>query len=131
MDAPLMAEFVAQLDSINGLADRWPGFIWRLVDEDPNDPAALSLGEATLINLSVWVGPKPLADFVYGMAHGAVMRRRREWFTAQSEANVVLWWIPRGTTPTVADAVQRLTQLRTAGPTAQAFTFRNLFSEPR
>jgi len=30
LDDPLMAGFVARLDEINALADRIPGFVWRL-----------------------------------------------------------------------------------------------------
>jgi hypothetical protein len=54
LDSPSMSGFTAQLDSINGLADASPGFIWRLKDEDPNDPGVRALGEGMLINLSVW-----------------------------------------------------------------------------
>ena len=30
MDEPIMREFVARLAEINALADRTPGFVWRL-----------------------------------------------------------------------------------------------------
>jgi len=33
---PLLADFVAQLDEINALADRSPGFVWRLQTETGN-----------------------------------------------------------------------------------------------
>ena len=36
MEDPLMREFVDNLDRINELADRSPGFIWRLKDEENN-----------------------------------------------------------------------------------------------
>jgi hypothetical protein len=78
MDSASMAGFAAQLDSINALADTSPGFVWRLEDEDPNDPAVRALGTSTLINLSVWRDARSLADFVYRSAHSGVMRRRRE-----------------------------------------------------
>ena len=122
-----MAEFVAQLDAINALADGSPGFVWRLKDEDPNDPAALALGESMLINLSVWLGAEPLAKFVYRSAHAEVMRRRAEWFAPLSQAHVVLWWIAAGTVPTVAEAGARLRHLREHGASPRAFTFRSLF----
>jgi hypothetical protein len=127
MDSASMAGFAAQLESINALADGSPGFVWRLEDEDPNDPAARALGTATLINLSVWRDVRSLADFVYRSAHSDVMRRRREWFTQIAEPYVVLWWVPAGHLPTIAEAVGRLTLLREQGATAQAFTFRSQF----
>ena len=43
------------------------------------------------------------------------------------EVYAVLWWIPAGTIPTVADADQRLQRLRRNGPTAGAFTFEQMF----
>ena len=51
------------------------------------------------------------------------MRRRREWFTRMGDAYLVLWWVPEGHEPTVAEAVARLEHLREHGPTAEAFTF--------
>ena len=33
MDSPVMAEFAANLDRINALAERSPGFVWRLRTE--------------------------------------------------------------------------------------------------
>jgi hypothetical protein len=36
LDSPTMAEFVALLEEINALADRSPGFVWRLQSEAGN-----------------------------------------------------------------------------------------------
>ena len=36
LDSPLLADFVAGLDSVNAAADAAPGFIWRLQTEDGN-----------------------------------------------------------------------------------------------
>ncbi len=36
LDDPIMAEFVSLLDEINALADRSPGFVWRLQTEAGN-----------------------------------------------------------------------------------------------
>jgi uncharacterized protein DUF3291 len=32
LDAPVMAELSARIDEINAVADRSPGFVWRLQD---------------------------------------------------------------------------------------------------
>ena len=130
LDSPSMAGFAAQLDSINGLADVSPGFIWRLKDEDPNDPGVRALGEGMLINLSVWRDAPSLAEFVYRSAHAGVMRRRREWFTQIAEPYVVLWWVAAGNVPSIAEAARRLGLLRAQGASAEAFTFRSPFPSP-
>ena len=36
LDDPIMEGFRTQLDPINALADRTPGFVWRLQGEDGN-----------------------------------------------------------------------------------------------
>jgi hypothetical protein len=47
-----------------------------------------------------------------------------------SEAYMVMWWIPAGHRPSLAEAAERLALLRTQGPSAEAFTFRLLFPAP-
>jgi hypothetical protein len=58
------------------------------------------------------------------------MRRRREWFERMSEAFMVLWWVPRGHRPGIAEAIARLEMLRREGPTPAAFSFRQAFPPP-
>jgi hypothetical protein len=36
LDSPLLAEFMAALDSVNALAEASPGFVWRLKSESGN-----------------------------------------------------------------------------------------------
>jgi hypothetical protein len=36
LESPIMADFVARLDEINSLADRSPGFVWRLQTDEVN-----------------------------------------------------------------------------------------------
>jgi hypothetical protein len=71
-----------------------------------------------------------LGDFVYRSEHVEVMRQRARWFARLTEAIVVLWWVPAGTVPTVADALGRFEHLRRHGPSARAFTFRTPFPAP-
>ena len=125
---PLIADFMAALDPVNALADAAPGFVWRLQTEDGNATAIRPYeDDRMLVNLSVWESAEALADFVYRSDHVRFLRRRREWFEPPVAAIVVLWWIPAGTTPTAAVAVERLEHLRRHGPTARAFTFRQRF----
>lgn len=137
LDSPQLAGFVGQLDSVNAVADNAPGFLWRLQTEDGNATAlrafeadAAAADGGILINMSVWETVEALAAYVFGDAHLAVLRRRREWFERMSEAYVALWWIPRGHVPTIAEAEGRVRHLRTHGPTPHAFTLRQHFSPP-
>jgi hypothetical protein len=129
IDGDVMREFVANLDPINAIADGAPGFVWRLQTEDGN-ATAISVFDDLMINLSVWESPEALAEFVYRSAHRDVMVRRREWFERMGDAFMALWWVPAGHRPSVAEAEDRVLHLRAHGPTAYAFTFRQLFPAP-
>jgi hypothetical protein len=131
MDSPVMAEFAANLERINALADSSPGFVWRLQTED-GDATALRPFEddRTLVNMSVWRDIESLSAYVYQSAHVEVMRRRREWFERMDQAFLVLWWVPRGHRPTVAEAIGKLEALRSRGPTSAAFSFRQPHAAP-
>ncbi len=55
LEDPRMAEFVANLDAINGLAERSPGFIWRLVNINGSTTTVRLFDDPLLlVNLSVW-----------------------------------------------------------------------------
>ena len=54
LESPTMADFVANLDRINALAESSPGFVWRLKSDEGNATAFRPLGEETLVNVSVW-----------------------------------------------------------------------------
>lgn len=131
LDTPTMAGFVARLEDINALADRAPGFVWRLKTEDGDATAIRPYADdRVLVNLSVWTGLAELRDFVYRSPHAEVMRQRRAWFEPLQEAFVVLWWVPAGHRPSVEEAKERLEYLRQHGDTAHAFTYRHPFAAP-
>jgi Domain of unknown function (DUF3291) len=130
LDAPRMADFMAALAPVNAVADASPGFVWRLQTEDGDATAIRAFGGRLMINLSVWESVESLRAFVYGSAHAAVLRRRREWFERLGEPETALWWVPAGTIPTIADAEERLAHLRTHGPTPRAFTLREVRQPP-
>jgi hypothetical protein len=131
LDGPELAGFVAELEPVNALADAAPGFVWRLQTEDGDATAVRGFGDDRLIvNMSVWTSLEALAAFVYTGHHREVLARRRQWFERMREAFQVLWWVPDGIRPTIADAEQRLDHLRTHGPTPYAFTFRTPFPAP-
>lgn len=128
MTDPIMAEFVARLPEINALADRSPGFVWRLQTEDGDATAVRPYeDERLLINMSVWADLDALRAYVYRSAHASVMRRRREWFERFEGVYVALWWVPAGHRPSVEEAVARLAHLEAHGPTPYAFGFAQPF----
>jgi hypothetical protein len=124
-----MQGFVAQLDEINALAERSPGFVWRLQTEDGNATAVQPYADdkSILINLSVWADFDSLREYVFRSAHAAVMRRRREWFERFEGVYVTLWWVPAGHRPSVPEAVSRIAHMEAHGPTASAFSFAQPF----
>ena len=131
MDSPVMADFAANLDRINALADQSPGFVWRLQTEEGDATAIRPFENANmLVNMSVWRDIESLQKYVYSSAHVDVMRRRRDWFERMPEAFLVLWWVPRRHRPSVAEAIAKLEALRANGPTQEAFTFRQPFPAP-
>ena len=130
LTSPGMADFVNNLERINALAESAPGFIWRLQDEGGNATSLRPFDADTLVNMSVWRDVQSLKAYVYASAHMDFVRRRQEWFERVREAMVVLWWVPVGHQPTVQEAVLKLEQLRSHGPSEGAFTFGKLFPLP-
>ena len=131
MDSPIMADFAANLERINALAERSPGFVWRLQSAEGDATAIRPFeNENMLINMSVWRDVESLSKYVYSSAHVELMRRRRGWFERMADAFLVLWWVPKDHRPSIAEAVARLELLRANGPSAEAFTFRQAFSPP-
>jgi hypothetical protein len=128
LDSPQLAEFMALLDPVNAMADAVPGFVWRLQTEDGDATAVRGFDDDRLIvNMSAWESIEALYEFVYRGSHLDVMRRRREWMQG-IRTHMVLWWVPAGHVPTVAEAEERLAHLRANGPTAFAFTFKSRFA---
>jgi hypothetical protein len=131
LDSPQLADFVANLDPVNAVADAAPGFVWRHQDDSGNSTSVRVLDDDLLLaNLAVWESVDALAAYAYDGAHRDVMRRRRQWFERMAEPYLVLWWVPTGHEPSVAEAVDRLLHLRAHGPSPDAFTFKERFPAP-
>ena len=129
LDSPRLKSFVDQLDTINGLAEKSPGFIWRWIDEDGN-PSNGGFDDDLIVNLSVWKDIDSLFNFTYKTAHSGVMSDRKQWFKSMAEASMALWWVPAGHQPSPEESRQRLQLLQSLGPTANAFTFKSRFDVP-
>ena len=125
VEDPRMEGFTGRLDTINALAEASPGFVWRMQSESGN-ATDIPVGEDPLLiaNLSVWETVEALYAFTYQTTHREVMTGRRQWFQRPEGAYQVLWWVPAGHRPTLAEAMARLEHLREEGPGPRAFTFK-------
>jgi len=128
LEDPVMAGFVARLDEINALADRSPGFVWRLQTSDGNATYLRPYGDdRILFNMSVWESIEHLKRYVYTTAHVELLKNRQAWFEKFGGAYAALWWVPQGHQPGIDEAKKRLAHLDAHGPTPFAFTFKDSF----
>ena len=129
IEDPMIAEFAAALEPMNALAERSPGFVWRLKG-DGNDATSLRVfdNEAIIVNMSVWESIETLYAFAHNSEHVTFFRRRREWFDKMATPAVTMWWVPAGHIPTTGEARAKLEHLERHGPTPQAFTFKQRFA---
>lgn len=127
MDSPRMAEFKANLDLVNAIAERSPGFVWRFKDDSGNATSILTTPDPMfLINMSVWETPERLEHFVWNTVHNRFYKKKANWFEAPAAAHFVMWWIPKGHIPTPSEALDRLAHLRQHGSSEEAFGWEGL-----
>jgi len=129
MDSPVLAEFVANLDRINGLAESSEGFVWRLKD-DTNNATSIRMydDDFLIVNMSVWKNIDALFQFAYRSDHVEIFKKRAQWFEKMAEMHMALWYVPQGHYPDVKEAAERLNYLRKHGDTPFAFSFRKKFT---
>ncbi|WP_157015961.1 DUF3291 domain-containing protein [Mesorhizobium xinjiangense] len=127
LDDPRMAGFTDNLDRVNAVAERSPGFVWRLIGEG-NDATDLHLDDDpdAIVNLSVWESAEALENFVWNTVHKQIYRRRNDWFPAFGRPYFVMWHVPIGHRPTLAEAGSRLDHLRRHGSSDHAFGWEGL-----
>jgi hypothetical protein len=131
LDDPQIAEFVAQLEPINALADKARGFVWRLQSESGNaTDIAYNDDPFVIVNMSVWESIEALRDFAYKSSHIKVLRGREKWFEKLDKPGYCLWWIPAGHIPTVAEGRERLEHYQKHGATPYSFWFSQQFPQP-
>lgn len=101
LDGPVMAGFMQRLDEINALADRSPGFVWRLQSNEGNATyfRPYEHDYQILLNMSVWESVDALKNYVYRTAHAELLRHRQEWFEKFAGVYMGLWWVPAGHLP--------------------------------
>ena len=129
-DDPLVAEFMAALDLVNGLGKRMPGFVWMM--EGSGEPGTgntenhIGNDPRFVANLTVWEDAKSLENFVWNTVHRQFYGRRGEWFKVLGDMHFVMWWVPAGHRPTLDEGLARLDHLRANGDTDHAFGWPHL-----
>ena len=129
-DDPATAEFMANLDRINGLGRRMPGFVWMLEGQTGEGSTDLKIGGDPLMipNLTVWEDVESFDRFVWGTVHKQFYDRRAEWFEAMDEMHMVMWWVDPGHRPTLDEGLSRLQHLKDHGNSDHAFGWEHLRS---
>ncbi|MEM6676789.1 MAG: DUF3291 domain-containing protein [Pseudomonadota bacterium] len=123
---PRVAPFVKALDRVYALAEAAPGYVWHMdgeaigaVQRDPRGP--LRADPRIASTLSVWESVAALKAFSLEGVHGAFVRRGPDWFEPSESPRLVIWDIPEGSRPTVAEGVTRLEALERDGPSDFAY----------
>jgi hypothetical protein len=127
---PRMAEFMDNLDRVNAIAERSPGFVWRLKG-DNNNATDFRVGEDMAVNLSVWADAKSLEDYVFKTVHVQFYRKKAAWFDLMEKPHMVMWWVPEGHRPTLDEAYARLTKFQAEGASREAFGWQEIMDEQR
>ena len=125
-----MAEFMQNLDLVNGLAERAQGFVWRLKG-DNNNATDFRLGDNSAVNLSVWETAARLEAFVFKTVHVRFYKKREAWFELMEKPHFVMWWIAEGHLPTLDEAQVRLADYEQNGPSDRAFGWAEVMDDKR
>jgi hypothetical protein len=130
-DDPRVADFADNIDRVNAVAQRADGFVWMLGDADmdtaQNDAEGpLGGNPRTASTLSVWRDVASLEQFVWNTVHKQFYDRKAEWYDASDVLRLVMWWVPEGHRPTIAEAMERFRHLDAHGDSDTAFGWAHL-----
>lgn len=128
LDSPVMAGFVKAIDDVNWLADRSPGFVWRLKPRHGPVTFGPFGDDEVIVTVSVWESFDALQRYVRRSAHGLFMQRRNKWFVPIAGFTTALWWVDDGEEPAAEEGLSRLHRLRSDGPTPEAFSLGRQFA---
>jgi hypothetical protein len=124
-DDPRVKEFMDNLDRINGLGKKMPGFVWMM--EGSGEPGKGNTetnigGDPQFVsNLTVWEDVQSLERFVWGTIHRKFYERREEWFEILGKMHFVMWRVPVGHRPTLDEGLARLELRERNGDSDEAF----------
>ncbi|MBW4603287.1 MAG: DUF3291 domain-containing protein [Calothrix sp. FI2-JRJ7] len=131
LEDPVMAEFAAALEEVNAIADKSPGFVWRLQTPSGNATDIRAYPDSRmLVNLSVWQSVESLKAYVYQSLHGKFFIQRRKWFEKYQGEHFCMWWVPAGYLPTVSEGKAKLEYLALHGDSPESFTFVKTYLAP-
>ncbi|MDX1314912.1 MAG: DUF3291 domain-containing protein [Eudoraea sp.] len=131
LDHPQLSEFVENIDRINTLAEKSPGFVWRYesnAEAATEDAIRVFEDPMLIVNLSVWKTLEDLFDFTYHTGHVAIFRKRKQWFHKSDQRHMVCWYVEEGMIPSLQESKDRLRYLEDHGETPYAFTFKKAFT---
>lgn len=121
LDDARMQQFFDAVPMMNALAERSPGFVWRLIDDSNVTTTHFAHEPRLTMTLSVWRDVESLSHFTWNTLHKKFRLRTHEWFEKMDEAYLAIWPIADGHRPTGAEAVEMLTELRRTGPSDRVF----------
>ena len=130
-DDPRVKDFMDGLGLVNGVAERCPGFVWRMDDAEMDaaqrDAAGPLGGNPRLAStLSVWESVAALEHFVWNTVHRAFYARKAEWYDLVETPRLVMWWVPAGHRPCVAEGMEQFRSLERDGNSDHAFGWSHL-----
>lgn len=124
-DDPRVKAFMDNLDRINGLGKRMPGFVWMMEGSGApgtgNTENCIGGDPLAVTNLTVWEDAKSLETFVWGTVHKQFYQRRAEWFEVMDKMHFVMWWVEDGHQPTLEEGLERLKMREKNGDSDAAF----------
>jgi len=124
-DDPRVKEFMDNIDRINGLGKRMPGFVWMMEGSGApgvgNTENNIGDDPQFVANLSVWEDLPSLERFVFDTVHKQFLDRRKEWFEVLGDLHFVMWWVDPGHRPSLDTALAKLETLKQNGPSEDAF----------
>jgi len=116
LDDPRMKPFFDAVPPVNALAERTPGFVWRLEDDSEMMATYFSHEPRFTMTLSVWESVESLRHFTWNTLHKKLRLKTHDWFEKMDEAYLAIWPIADGHRPSPAEAIEKLTELRRTGP---------------
>ena len=117
-------------DKGDAIAERSPGFVWRLKD-DTNNATNFRIGDDMAVNLSVWEDAAALENFVFRTVHEKFYRAKEKWFEVSDRSHMVFWYVPVGHRPSLDEAWERLQDYEQNGPTERAFGWAQVMDAQR
>lgn len=118
LDDPRMAGFTGNIQRMNRLAERAPGYVWRLLDEDGPDAPKFPDHPLMTFTLSVWRDLDSLRHFTWNTLHKRFRQRREEWFVPWDGPYLAIWPIAEDHRPDGREAQAMLARLAEEGPSA-------------